>query len=365
MPSEQKTALLRGTKAFCLLLSLLLIASMALAPLAAYGEPTSAEKQAEADEAYARLQAAEAEAFAATEVYYAALDAHDAAVAAMTETQVRIDDFATQIANRQSQLSNRATSMYRSGQTSYLDVLFGVASFWEFIAVWDILNNINNQDAKLINEVKTLKEQSQKAYEEYSHQESIAQQKLVESEEAKVVLDAKAASTQALYDSLSAEVVALLAAEEEARQAAEQERQRQQTIESVVNGGSGDDGGGSYYEGGSGPYASVADAALSRVGKPYNYGATGPDAFDCSGLVVWSYREVGLTPPPRNTENMLAAARGIYPVSEAQYGDILYTPGHVGISLGGNSYVHAPDIGLSVCVRDNASSAFVYVLRFS
>jgi cell wall-associated NlpC family hydrolase len=331
---------------------------MALAPLAAYGEPTSAEKQAEADEAYARLQAAEAEAIAAADEYYAAIEAHDAALAALAATQERIDGFAVQIADRQALLSNRAASMYRSGQTSYLDVLFGAHSFWEFIAVWDILNNINSQDAQLINEVKALKAQAQEAYKEYAEQEAIAQLKLEDAEKAKVVLDQKAAEQQGVFDSLTAEVAALLAAEEEAR--AEAERQR--LLEEEAKAPS--DGDGSYFEGGNGPYGSVAEAALSRVGAPYVWGATGPDAFDCSGLVVWSYRAANLVPPPRNSESMYAAARGVYPVSEAQYGDILYKPGHVGISLGGNNYVHAPTSGQTVCVRDNASSAFVYVLRF-
>ncbi len=316
----------------------------------AFAEPSSAEKKAEADEAYAKYSAAESEALAATDVYYAALDAHDAAVVAMQETQTAIVGYEQQIADKQASLSTRVSSMYRSGQTSYLDVLFGARSFWEFISVWDILNTLNDQDAQLIGEIKDLRQKTQKAYEDYAAQEELAKRKLDEAEAAKTVLDEKSTNLKEIYDSLSAEAAELLAAEQAAR-------------ESVQTGSNGSGGSNHYTDGGS-TYSSVAAAALSQVGKSYDYGATGPDAFDCSGLIYWSYLQCGLAPPPRSSGGMYSAAGGIYPVSEAQYGDILYTDGHVGISLGGNEYVHASDYGIGVIVSHNAGSAFSCVLRF-
>ena len=49
-------------------------------------------------------------------------------------------------------------------------------------------------------------------------------------------------------------------------------------------------------------------AALTRIGAPYGWGATGPDTFDCSGLMVWSYQQMGKS-IPRTSQAQLAAAR--------------------------------------------------------
>lgn len=335
-------------------------------PAHALAAPTSAEKQIEADAAKVQLDAAQAAAASAAEVYYEALDAHDAALVAMDAAQIRIDDAQTRIIEKQGHLSTRAVSMYRSGSTSFLDVLLGAGSFEEFISTWDILNDLNDQDATLIAEVKDLRAEAQAAHDEYATQEKVAAEKLEEAETAKADLDEKVTAQQTLYDGLSDEVAELLAAEEAERVAAEEAAAAAAaaaTVTTTTNNGGGSSSSGTFV-GGSGPYGSVAEAALSRVGAPYVWGASGPDSFDCSGLVYWSFRAAGLSAPPRSSSGMRSAAKGVYPVSEAQYGDVLWKSGHVGISLGGNSYVHAPTSGQDVCVRNNASSAFTYVLRF-
>jgi cell wall-associated NlpC family hydrolase len=345
-------------------LAILLSLAFVIPAAPAVAVPTSAEKQAEADAAYARLQAAESEAMAAAELYYTALDGHDAAVAVMEETQGLITEYEAQIADKQTSLSSRAATMYRKGQTSYLDVLLGARSFWEFISVWDLLNSINNQDAQLISEVKSLREKSQLAYIDYAAQEALAKRKLEEADAAKRILDEKAVEQQAVYDSLSAEVAELLAAEEDARKEAARKAEERANTQTQPQPQPGKPSAPPSYTDGGSSYSNVADVALTQVGKEYAWGATGPDAYDCSGLVVWAYRQCGLSAPPRSSEGMYAGANGIYPVSQAQRGDILYTYGHVGISLGGNDYVHASTYGVGVVVSYNASAAFDFVLRF-
>ena len=89
--------------------------------------------------------------------------------------------------------------------------------------------------------------------------------------------------------------------------------------------------------------------ALSQVGKPYQWGATGPNAYDCSGLVQSAYRAAGIN-LPRTSEMMLGVGQ---PVG-AQYiapGDLLFPdPGHVQIYVGQNNIVEAPSTGLKVRV---------------
>jgi cell wall-associated NlpC family hydrolase len=162
---------------------------------------------------------------------------------------------------------------------------------------------------------------------------------------------------QAILDSLDAEARELL--EQEQRAAAEAEaRARQEEYERQLreeaernknnnnNSGSGSTGGG--YTPGTDipPNGSVVDYAVSRLGCPYVWGATGPNSFDCSGLTSWCYNQTGVW-ITRTTETQKAAARAVLPVGEAQPGDVLYTYGHVGICTqpGGGEYIHAPQPG--------------------
>ncbi|WP_432836710.1 C40 family peptidase [Dactylosporangium sp. CA-092794] len=84
----------------------------------------------------------------------------------------------------------------------------------------------------------------------------------------------------------------------------------------------------------------VVGFALAQVGKAYAFGSTGPDAYDCSGLVVAAYRRIGLS-LPRST---YALAGWGHPVSRADLrpGDLVFpSSGHVGIYIGGGRMVHA------------------------
>lgn len=105
---------------------------------------------------------------------------------------------------------------------------------------------------------------------------------------------------------------------------------------------------------------SVVGAAYSRLGCPYKWGAAGPNAFDCSGLVVWCYAKAGKSLP--HSSGALASSGTRISISAAQPGDILWRPGHVGIYIGGGKYIHAPHTGDVVKISSGASS-FSYAVR--
>ncbi|MFE1552322.1 NlpC/P60 family protein [Streptomyces sp. NPDC058718] len=102
-----------------------------------------------------------------------------------------------------------------------------------------------------------------------------------------------------------------------------------------------------------GPGSSRASAAViaarSAIGKPYVWGATGPSGFDCSGLMVWSYRQAGIS-LPRTSQGQRHAGRQV-PLSQAQPGDLVTYRGdasHVGIYAGNGQVIHAPYPGARV-----------------
>ncbi|WP_240796235.1 C40 family peptidase [Streptomyces sp. RFCAC02] len=99
----------------------------------------------------------------------------------------------------------------------------------------------------------------------------------------------------------------------------------------------------------SGRAADAVAAALSAIGSPYVWGATGPSSFDCSGLVQWAWGRAGVALP--RTSQAQAGAGTRVPLSAARPGDIVVyrdDASHVALYVGGGEVVHAPYPGESV-----------------
>ena len=375
-------------------------ATSLIIPEFAFAE-TAAEKQAEADAVRNQLVGLQADLETAGENYYAALDEQERAQRSMDEQQVKIDETTQEIEGLQDRLSTRARSMYRSGSTTFIDFLLGASSFAEFTQNWELLNQINANDADLVDQTKAAREQLQAAKDEFARQEQIAAQKAAECKQIHDEVQVKVQNATDLMNSLDEEARALLE-QEQAAAAAAAAAQAQAEAEAAAaaaggNGG-GNQGGGSNdggYQGGGGNeggnqggggsssgggstivYPSGGDSAgdnsaaysyaCSRIGCPYVWGAEGPDSFDCSGLVTWAYRQLGIE-LPHQSEAQMARATRVVSVSEARPGDVLWRYGHVGIAggYGGTPYVHAPTFGASVRNTDSLSwSNFTNALQF-
>jgi hypothetical protein len=98
---------------------------------------------------------------------------------------------------------------------------------------------------------------------------------------------------------------------------------------------------------------SIADRAiafaLAQVGKPYRWGAIGPDAYDCSGLIQTSYKHAGLK-LTRTTYTMIHQGQSVSR-SQLAPGDLIFpNPGHVQLYIGGGKVVEAPEAGIPVRV---------------
>jgi cell wall-associated NlpC family hydrolase len=107
-------------------------------------------------------------------------------------------------------------------------------------------------------------------------------------------------------------------------------------------------------------------AALTQVGKPYLWGAAGPDAYDCSGLVVWSYAQEGIS-LPHYTGALWNDGEHISR-SDLQPGDLVFfgaTIDHVGIYLGKGLMVDAPHTGAFVRVEQVWWSQYVGAVRIA
>lgn len=334
-------------------------------PTQAYAEPTSAEKQAEAQSALASLNAMQAELDEASNNYYTALDEQQQAQQKMDEAQQRIDEANAKIASLQGRLGDRAKSMYRSGSTTILDVLLGSSSFSEFVNNWDLLDKMNQSDSDMVNETKTLRQQVEDEKAVYAEQEQLAGQKAAEAKEIQDQAQATVTEMQATYDSLSAEAAALLE-QERAAQAAAEAAAAQQVVEQAVQSAPQNNVDNGYAESTTSPSYSepaynaatgnaVVDRAYSYVGNAeYVWGACSPGAFDCSGFVSYcltgSYSRLGTT----------YTFLGWQHVSDPQPGDVCVNSGHCGIYIGNGQMIHCATYGVGVIVGP-VQSGMVFV----
>jgi cell wall-associated NlpC family hydrolase len=94
------------------------------------------------------------------------------------------------------------------------------------------------------------------------------------------------------------------------------------------------------------PRSEVVNIAKRYLGAPYRWGASGPNSFDCSGFTSFVYRQVGVS-LPRTSRAQIGAGQRVSR-SDLQPGDLVFFGSpihHVGIYVGGNSYIHSPRTG--------------------
>ncbi|WP_227996788.1 C40 family peptidase [Nocardia australiensis] len=108
----------------------------------------------------------------------------------------------------------------------------------------------------------------------------------------------------------------------------------------------------------------AVEVARSKLGAQYSMGGTGPDSFDCSGLVQWSYRQEGIELPRTSYEQLGAGA----PVAsdDLQLGDLVFFYGgdHTGLYAGDETVIHASTYGRGVEISPISTMPLIGARRF-
>ena len=346
----------------------------------AFAAPSD-DKQAEAQAALQKLNQYQSELDQASANYEAAHQEQIDAQNRVDEAQKQIEEKTAQIEKDQQRLSDRARDMYRSGDTNFLDVILGASSFEQFATTWNMLETLNGNDAELVSETKTAREELQAAKQEAEEQAKVASDKAEEAKSVAEAADQKASEMQQTYNSLSAEAQELISQERAAQEAQQQaaaaaaeqngtagndaattitnnNRNNTTSSNSSSSSNSNKNNASSSATNNSKPQSvsgnSVVNRAYSQLGKPYQWGAVGPNSFDCSGLVSYcltgSYSRLGTT----------GTFMGWTRVSIPQPGDICVNSHHCGIYIGGGQMIHAPQTGDVVKVS-SVHSGMIYV----
>ena len=247
----------------------------------------------------------------------------------------------------------RIKYMYEAGDATALESLVSSEDFSDLLSKAEYVQSVHGYDRDKLEEyvatkqkIADLKDQLET---EQSQLESMQTEYETEESNLTTLIDSKQAEVADL-DSQIQEAAEKAAKEEEERQKkAEEERQKQLQAASqnstTTNGNSGNSnsnkGNSSSNSSSSSSYVSgsTVSRAYSALGKPYVWGAAGPNSFDCSGLV--SFCLTGRYSHTYSSSDFV----GLTKVSNPQPGDICVRVGHVGVYIGGGQMIHAPHTG--------------------
>ncbi|MFF0302799.1 NlpC/P60 family protein [Streptomyces sp. NPDC004562] len=339
------------------LTSVALLSQTAQANPSADDRPSLEEVEKKVDDLYRQAESA-------TEKYNAAKEK-------TTKQRKRVDTLLDDVARRtqklndaREELGRNAAAQYRTGAAAPDTATFLLADTpQDYFDQSQLMNRMTGRQKQSVDEYFTEQSATMKKRQEATRSLETLTESQKDLRTAKSTVQKKLADARQLLSELTAQEKARLAAiekrkqeeaarkaEELARQQAEAERERERE-EAVQQQEQGQQEQGSTAPDGS--YATKAEKALAfartQIGKPYVWGATGPDSYDCSGLTQAAWKGAGVD-IPRVTYDQVEAGTTV-PLSSAQPGDLVFFYDditHVGLYIGNGMMIHAPKPGAYV-----------------
>jgi peptidoglycan DL-endopeptidase CwlO len=341
---------------------LLLCFAAALAAAPAIADPSIASKQAEAQSVMNQVQQLDSSLERAVEAYNFATVKLNRVRADLKANHAQLQVTKQSLRRAQETLSARLVSLYTSGgQSDSLEVLLGASSLDDLVNRFNTANRISAQDSHVLTQVVHLENEVKAREVRLKHANAQAAALVRQRASDKASIEGQLSARRTLLSSIRGQI-AQLQAQEAARQAqlrrelaARVAAQQQQapatglasTVAPVVSPDGGGSTGGSAPVGPAPPatHSSVVSIAMHYLGTPYVWGGASPSGFDCSGLVMYAFGQIGVSLPHSSYAQYGMGS----PVSrdQLQPGDLVFFDGlgHVGIYVGGGSFIHAPHSG--------------------
>ncbi|MBN3931144.1 C40 family peptidase [Streptomyces verrucosisporus] len=329
------------------------------------------------EEVRERVDALYREAGSATQKYNAAKEKTDGQREKVDRLLDEAAERADKLNDARRKLGGYATAQYRTGGVSGTAVLLLSDNPQDFFGQKHLMDRITDRQRQAVDDYKDEQRAARKKRSEASASLAELTDAQKELADTKKTVQGKLAQARELLSELTAEEKARLAAAERKRQeearrkaaaaAAERERQEEEArreaaagseeqAEAPADGGTDTGTGGTDTGTGGtvdGSYTAKADKVLAfaeaQLGKPYVWGATGPNSYDCSGLTQAAWLSAGVS-LPRTTYDQVEAGTRIAR-ADMRPGDLVFfydDISHVGVYAGGGQMIHAPKPGAEV-----------------
>ena len=325
----------------------------------AVGDPSITSKQAEAQSVMGQVQQLDASLERVIQAYDLATVKLNGVRADLKANEAQLQVVKQSLKHAQAALSARLVSLYTSGgQSDSLEVLLGASSLDDLVNRFNTANRISSQDSQVLGQVAHFDNEVKAREVRLKHANAEAAALVRERASERASIQGQLASRRALLSSIRGQIVHLQA-QEAARQAelrrelaariaAQQQQAPAVALSSTVAPvGASSPSTGSASIGPAPPqtHSSVVSIAMQYLGVPYRWGGASPSGFDCSGLVMYVFAQVGVSLPHSSYAQYGMGS----PVSrdQLQPGDLVFFDGlgHVGIYVGGGSFIHAPHTG--------------------
>jgi cell wall-associated NlpC family hydrolase len=310
----------------------------------AVGDPP-ADLQAQANALAAQIQDENQQQDRLTEEYNLARIRADSVTAEVDAARAQVGQNQTRVNAIQSRVRDDAVRSFMDGGTNQsMDVLNDAR--YESLLRQQYLDVVAGDQRQILSRLHQARQALEARQHALEQDQQSAQAALAAVAGAGRAAATQAAAEEATLSHVKGELVGLVAQAQQQRQAARAIAASAGAQASAASGGPAPPP--------TGGAATAVYWAEQEVGKPYQYGAAGPNSFDCSGLTMWAWQHAGVSLPHSSSDQYNDTTR----VSQAdvQPGDLIFenwggggpAPGHVGIYVGNGQMVDAPHSGANV-----------------
>jgi cell wall-associated NlpC family hydrolase len=292
-----------------------------------------AEKQKRVDDFNAQLDALDRELEIASQEYNNAADR-------LAEMQNKVQVAQTDLENarqaydlQSSILSQRAASNYKNGNIGMFEVLLDSKSMSDFVARVKFINTIGLADADIASSLKGQQDLLEKQVKDLQNAKIEAESLEFEMKARRIEVTLRIAERQQMMADAQKDLLVLLD-----KEAGRRSTDQSALLSDVLSGAS---KAGIVVEPGS-----PVETALAYHGVPYLWAGATPAGFDCSGLILYVYKQHGVNLPHYSGSQFLLGTK--VAAADLQPGDVVFFGSpihHVGMYIGGGYFLHAPRTG--------------------
>ena len=302
-----------------------------------YADPVQ-DKKDELEQIKSQVQSIDAQLETVTEQYNITRMRVEQTRANIAEMEQQLAALTAELESRKDILGKRMRELYKAGNADILEVLTECKTVDDLYTNLDRAQRIGGGDVSIIASVIAARGEVDAARSSLEAQKAELDASAAQLAAQKSQIEGDLQRRQSLLAGVEAEVNSLIAQEEANRAPVTSRPGVTRPIPTPPP---------------APPYAPAAvQVAYAQLGKPYQYAGSGPNVFDCSGLVMYCYAQVGIRLP----HSSYMQARCGVPVSYAdlQAGDLVFFHGygHVGMYIGNGQYIHAPHTGDVVRIAD-------------